>query len=104
MLQLDTKYVVFALVVVVVVSAIYFNTKLTNVETLVLKHDQFNMHIGDAFKPIHQKYSEHESRINNIDDTVKSLRNRLNVIPPQKRRNSPEDEDDDILNKMKSTS
>lgn len=105
MIQLDTKYVVFALIVVLIFSVIYYNTKLTNLETLVQKHEQFNLHIGDAFKPIHQKYAEHEARISNIDDNVKSIKTKMNVIMPVQKRKQAEfdDDEEELLNKMKSS-
>lgn len=110
MLTLDTKYVLFALIFVLIISAIYFNTRLTAVEESAKKHDQFSLHIGEAFKPLHQKYAEHDSRINNVDEAVKHIRSRLsaivlpNMAQPQKRRMNEEDEDDeDLLQKMKSS-
>ena len=110
MLTLDTKYVLFALIFVLIISAIYFNTRLTNVEETTKKHDQFTLHIGEAFKPLHQKYAEHDSRINNVDEAVKNIRSRLSsiVLPsmgqqPKRRMNDDEEDDEDLLQKMKST-
>ena len=106
MLQLDTKYILMALVVVVVVSAVYFNTKLTTLEETTSKHEKFNMHIGDAFKPLHQKYAEHESRLSNVDESLRNIRNKLSTNKvsenvSNKKKVADDDEEDDLVSQLK---
>lgn len=106
MLQLDTKYILIALIVVVVVSAVYFNTRLTTLEETTSKHEKFNMHIGDAFKPLHQKYAEHESRLSNVDESLRNIRNKLSTNKvsenvSNKKKVTDDDEEDDLVSQLK---
>lgn len=105
-MQFDTKYILIALIIVVVVGAVYMNTKVTALEESVQKHEKFNMHIGDAFKPLHQKYSEHETRLSNIDDSLKIIRNRIvksSESAPTKKRveHDDDDEEDELVSKLR---
>jgi len=104
MLQLDTRYILMALVIVVVVAAVYFNTKLTALEETSSKLEKFNSHIGDAFKPLHQKYAEHETRLSNVDESLRNIRNKLvskseGVV--NKKKISDDDDEDDLVSQLR---
>lgn len=100
MLQLDTKYILMALIIIVVVSAVYFNTKLTALEETSSKLEKFNSHIGDAFKPLHQKYAEHETRLSNVDESLRNIRNKISKEPIKKKQ-VDDDDDDDLVSQLK---
>jgi len=64
------------------------------------------MHIGDAFKPLHQKYAEHESRLSNVDESLRNLRNKLassktNENVSTKKKVPDDDEEDDLVSQLK---
>jgi len=104
MLQLDTRYILMALVIVVVVAAVYFNTKLTTLEETSSKLEKFNSHIGDAFKPLHQKYAEHETRLSNVDESLRNIRNKLvskSEGAVSKKKVSDDDDEDDLVSQLR---
>jgi len=104
MLQLDTRYILMALVIVVVVASVYFNTKLTSLEETSSKLEKFNSHIGDAFKPLHQKYAEHETRLSNVDESLRNIRNKLlskTEGAVSKKKVSEDEDEDDLISQLK---
>lgn len=104
MLQLDTRYILMALVIIVVVAALYFNTKLTTLEETSSKLEKFNSHIGDAFKPLHQKYAEHETRLSNVDESLRNIRNKLvskSEGSVSKKKISDDEDEDDLVSQLR---
>jgi cob(I)alamin adenosyltransferase len=103
MLQLDTRYILMAFIIVVVVGGVYLNSKVTTLEETSSKLEKFNSHIGDAFKPLHQKYAEHETRLSNVDESLRNIRNKLASSKPEapKKKVTDDDDDDDLVNKLR---